>query len=148
MASAVTNPTEAPSERPNRLAGTPRSRRPKQNFETWSWFFMRVTGLILLFLALAHFAITHIINDVVETDAEFVANRWDNPFWQVFDWLLLVLALLHGANGARWVVEDYVRRPGPRATAKYAVYALTAALLVYGTVTIVTFTPASTLGAG
>ena len=125
-----------------------RPSRTRPGFEAWSWLFMRLSGLALIFLALLHFALTHIVNDVVETDYRFVANRWDNPFWQVFDWLLLVLALLHGANGARWVVEDYVRRPGPRATAKYAVYALTAALLVYGTVTIVTFTPASTLGAG
>ena len=120
-----------------------RQARPRPGFEAWSWLFMRVSGLALVFLALLHFAITHIVNDVVETDYRFVANRWDNPFWQVFDWLLLALALLHGANGARWVVEDYVRRPGPRAAAKYAVYGLTAALLVYGTVTIVAFSPAS-----
>ena len=31
--------------------------RPRQNFETWSWFFMRVSGLVLLFLALLHFAL-------------------------------------------------------------------------------------------
>jgi len=121
-----------------------REPRTRPGFEAWSWLFMRLSGLALVFLALLHFAITHILNDVVETDYRFVANRWDNPFWQLFDWLLLALALLHGANGARWVVEDYVRKPGPQAAAKYTVYALTAALLIYGTVTIVTFSPAST----
>ena len=47
---------------PDRI-GTARprgDRRPRQNFETWSWFFMRVSGLVLIFLALTHFAITHI----------------------------------------------------------------------------------------
>ena len=116
--------------------------RTRAGWEAWSWLFMRLSGLALVFLALLHFAITHVVNDVVETDYRFVANRWDNPFWQIFDWLLLALALLHGANGARWVVEDYVRRPGPQAATKYVVYALTAALLVYGTVTIVAFSPA------
>jgi succinate dehydrogenase / fumarate reductase, membrane anchor subunit len=53
--------------------------RRRQGFETWSWFFMRVSGLVLLFLALLHFAITHILNDVTETDARFVAERWENP---------------------------------------------------------------------
>ena len=120
---------------------TERPARTRPGFEAWSWLFMRLSGLALVFLALLHFAITHVVNDVVETDYRFVANRWDNPFWQVFDWLLLALALLHGANGARWVVEDYVRKPGKRAVVKYTVYALTAALLVYGTVTIVTFSP-------
>jgi succinate dehydrogenase membrane anchor subunit len=130
---APTAPTPTTTERPARA-------RP--GFEAWSWLFMRLSGLALVFLALLHFAITHVLNDVVETDYRFVANRWGNPFWQVFDWLLLVLALLHGANGARWVVEDYVRRPRPQAAAKYTVYGLTLVLLVFGTVTIVTFTPA------
>ncbi len=129
----MTAPTRTPS----------RSTEARPGFEAKSWLFMRLSGLALVFLALLHFAITHVLNDVVDTDYRFVANRWDNPFWQVFDWLLLALALLHGANGARWVVEDYVRRPGPRVAAKYVVYALTAALLLYGTVTIVTFSPAS-----
>ncbi len=123
---------------------TQRPVRARPGFEAWSWLFMRISGLALVFLALLHFAITHVINDVVETDYRFVADRWDNPFWQIFDWLLLALALLHGANGARWVIEDYVRQPGRQTAAKYTVYALTVALLVYGTFTIVAFTPAST----
>lgn len=100
---------------------------------------MRMSGLALVFLALLHFAITHVLNDVVHTDYRFVANRWDNPLWQLFDWLLLALALLHGANGARWVVEDNVRRPGAQAVAKAVVYGASAILLAYGTFTIVTF---------
>jgi succinate dehydrogenase / fumarate reductase, membrane anchor subunit len=117
---------------------TPR-RRPKQNFETWSWFFMRVTGLVLLFMALLHFAITHIINDVVETDAEFVANRWENPLWRTFDWMLLALALTHGLNGMRWIIDDYVRSRRGRATVKAVLYTVTGVLFAYGTFTIVTF---------
>ncbi len=114
---------------------------PGRGFETWSWLFMRLSGLALVFLALLHFAITHVLNDVVHTDYRFVANRWDNPFWQLFDWLLLALALLHGANGARWVVEDYVRRPSTQRAVKAVVYALTGLLLAYGTFTIVAFSP-------
>ena len=83
---------------------------------------MRVSGLILIFLALTHFAITHIVNDVVETDAEFVGERWDNPLWRLFDWALLALALLHGVNGVRWSIDDYVKRPGRRATLKAVLY--------------------------
>ena len=114
-------------------------RRPRQNFETWSWFFMRISGLVLIFLALLHFAITHIINDVVETDAEFVGARWDNPMWRMFDWVLLALALAHGLNGLRWIIDDYVRRPGRRALVKAVLYSVTLALFAYGTFTIVTF---------
>ncbi len=112
-----------------------------RSFEAWSWLFMRLSGLALVFLALAHFAITHVLNDVVDTDYRFVADRWDNPFWQVFDWLLLALALLHGANGARWVAEDYVRRPRAQAVVKAVLYTASTLLLAWGTFTIVAFSP-------
>lgn len=113
--------------------------RPRQNFETWSWFFMRVSGLVLLFLALTHFAITHIVNDVVETDSRFIERRWDNPMWRLFDWALLALALLHGLNGLRYMIDDYVRRPARRAVVKSVLYLVSFGLFAYGTLTIVTF---------
>ena len=90
--------TRPPASGPLKQNTGARNRRPKQNFETWSWFFMRISGLILVILALFHFALTHIINDVVETDYEFVANRWDNPMWRLYDWSLLALAMLHGLH--------------------------------------------------
>jgi succinate dehydrogenase / fumarate reductase, membrane anchor subunit len=135
---AVTSPPSRPSA-PGALAGTPRSRRPKQSFETWSWFFMRVSGLVLLFLALVHFALTHIVNDVVDTDAGFVFRRWDNPLWRLFDWTLLALALLHGLNGMRWSIDDYIRSRPTRAAVKAVLYSVSGVLFAYGTFTIVTF---------
>jgi succinate dehydrogenase / fumarate reductase membrane anchor subunit len=114
-------------------------RRPRHNFETWSWLFMRVSGLVLVFLALTHFAITHIVHDVVDTDFAFVADRWESPFWRIFDWTLLALGLLHGVNGLRLIVDDYVRRPNRRATVKAVLYTVTGVLFAYGTLTIVTF---------
>ena len=113
--------------------------RTRQSFETWSWFFMRVSGLVLLFLALLHFSITHIVNDVVETDAEFVAQRWDNPMWRIFDWALLFLALAHGLNGLRYIIDDYVRKPANRAWVKAVLYSLSLGLFAYGSLTIVTY---------
>jgi succinate dehydrogenase / fumarate reductase membrane anchor subunit len=119
--------------------GQRQDRRPRQNFETWSWFFMRISGLVLVFLALLHFAITHILNDVADTDAAFVNQRWNNPMWRVFDWALLALGLLHGLNGLRWIIDDYVRRPAKRAVVKATLYSVTGALFAYGTFTILTY---------
>ena len=124
---------------PPRSRSSAGDRRPKQSFETWSWFFMRISGLVLVFLALFHFALTHIINDVVETDAEFVANRWENPLWRLFDWSLLALALLHGLNGVRWSIDDYVRSDRARALTKAVVYTVSAVLFAYGTFAVLTF---------
>jgi succinate dehydrogenase / fumarate reductase membrane anchor subunit len=113
--------------------------RRKRSREAWSWAFMRLSGLALVFLALVHFSVTHIINDVVETDYDFVAERWHNPLWRLFDWLLLVLALGHGVNGLRWIIDDYVRRPGRRKAAMGLLFGLTGVLVIVGTLTILAF---------
>jgi succinate dehydrogenase membrane anchor subunit len=128
---------------PAATGGERLQRRPRQNFETWSWFFMRISGLLLLFLALAHFAITHITHDVADTTSDFVAVRWDNPMWRMFDWVLLALALAHGLNGLRWIIDDYVRRPGARAVIKAVLYSVTLSLFAYGTFTIVAYSGVS-----
>jgi succinate dehydrogenase / fumarate reductase membrane anchor subunit len=122
-------------EAPGRVERPPRRR----SFETWSWFFMRLSGLALLFLALIHFTITHIANDVVSTDYAFVADRWDNPLWRVFDWALLALALAHGLTGLRRIIDDYVRRPPLRRMTKVSLFGVSGALFLWGTFTIVTF---------
>lgn len=128
------------SDRPSPTSPRPKlERRPRQNFETWSWFFMRISGLVLIFMALLHFSITHIVNDVVETDAAFVTARWDNPLWRAYDWVLLALGLLHGLNGLRLIMDDYVRKPAKRALVKAIVYGVTTVLFLYGTLTIITF---------
>ena len=116
-----------------------RHSRPRPNFETWSWYFMRISGLVLIFLALVHFSITHIIYDVVETDARFVTERWDNPLWRAYDWTLLALGLMHGLNGLRWIIDDYVRSGAKRAAVKAVLYSATGFLFLLGTLTIVTF---------
>ena len=127
---------EAP---PPGSGGRSGSGRRKRSPEALSWAFMRLSGLALVFLALIHFSVTHIINDVVETDYDFVAERWHNPLWRLFDWALLVLALSHGVNGLRWIVDDYVRDPGRRKAVKGLLFGLTGVLMIVGTLTILAF---------
>lgn len=101
--------------------------------------FMRMSGMALVLLSLVHFAVTHIVNDVVETDAAFVAERWTASFWRVFDWLLLALALTHGLNGIRGIVGDYVSSARARSAIMIAIGTVSVGLFLLGTVTIVTF---------
>ena len=87
--------------------------RPVGGFELWSWLYMRISGLVLLVLAVGHVLIMHVLDDGVErVNFGFVAARWQSPFWRTWDWALLVLALIHGINGLRIIVQDYVRWPG------------------------------------
>ena len=69
---------------------------------------MRVSGLVLVFLVLGHLLIMNILDGGVQRiNFGFVAGRWSSPFWQVWDLLQLWLAMLHGANGLRTVINDY-----------------------------------------
>ena len=118
-----------------------RYRPTSNNLELWSWYFFRVSGILLLFLAYVHFAIMHLVNNVDVVDYDFVAQRWGSVLWRIFDWLLLSLALTHGVNGLRIVIDDYVHRHGWRVLAISALWVVYFALLVIGTLTIVTFQP-------
>ncbi len=123
------------------------SRTSSSSREVWSWFFMRISGLLLVLLALGHLAIMHVLNGGVDRiDFDFVAARWHGLFWRSYDWLLLALALLHGANGARVVIEDYVRRDGWRVGLKALLYTATFIFLGLGTLVIITFSPAQMSG--
>ncbi len=76
--------------------------------ETLIWLFVRVSGVLVLFLALGHLYIMHIANSVHTMDADFVKNRLRNPLWKTYDFLLLSLALSHGSLGVKNILEDVV----------------------------------------
>jgi succinate dehydrogenase / fumarate reductase membrane anchor subunit len=116
--------------------------RPLGGFELWTWLFMRISGLLLLVLAVGHTLIMHVQDDGVgRVNFGFVATRWGSPFWRTWDWMLLVLALIHGINGLRVITLDYVRKPGIRLTINMVFYALGFTLFVLGSVIVFTFDP-------
>ena len=107
--------------------------------ELYVWYLMRVTGVALFVLALAHFSILHFIWDPAEQTAEFVLEqRWNQIFWRGFDWLLLMSVLFHGFLGVRTVVLDYINRPRLRTGVLWSLYALAVFLLIVGTEVILT----------
>jgi succinate dehydrogenase / fumarate reductase cytochrome b subunit len=84
-------------------------------FEKLAWSFMRLSGVLLVFLALSHLYIMHVERDITEVTGEFVVNRFlANPIWIAVDFSMLFLAWLHGLNGVRIVLTDYMRRGAPR----------------------------------
>lgn len=123
---------------PNRVG---RERPAGSNFELYSWYFFRISGLLLVLLALTHVLVMHVINTAFDIDYEFVVNRWESPFWKSFDWLLLMMALTHGLNGARIAVDDYVRSSGWRVIGYSAILIALLVFGVLGTIAIVTFEP-------
>src|SRR5713101_3173841 len=118
------------------------SRPSGGGFETFSWYFFRISGIVLIFLAIFHLFLNHVATDVSCTSYQLISIRYENPFWRLYDWLLLTLALLHGMNGLRVVVDDYVRTRGWRLTLQSAVGILTLVFFLLGTITLITFLPA------
>ncbi len=143
--------TEPSSEQSGHRAdslGTPLPRgvagraRPARGGEFWWWLFMRVSGIVLLFLAVGHVLIMHLGGSGVErVNFGFVATRWQSPLWRTWDWLLLSLAILHGINGLRVITLDYVRRPGVRLTINGFFTIVGLVLFALGTIVVVTFDP-------
>ncbi len=116
--------------------------RPAGGFELWSWLFMRLSGIVLLFLAVGHVLIMHVMDEGIDrVDFGFVAARWASPFWRTWDWAMLTLALVHGINGLRVIAQDYVRRPGARFAVNASFAILGFVLFVLGTVVVFTFDP-------
>jgi succinate dehydrogenase / fumarate reductase, membrane anchor subunit len=113
---------------------------PARRGEFWWWVFMRVSGIILLVLAVGHVLIMHVLGGGVErVDFGFVATRWQSPVWRTWDWLLLSLALVHGINGLRNITLDYVRRAGARVAINWTFIIVGVLLFALGTEVVFTF---------
>ena len=125
----------------------PRSQRGfgssgRSNVELYSWLFMRISGVVLVFLVLGHLLIMNVLDGGVQRiNFAFVAGRWSSPFWQIWDLLMLWLAQLHGGNGLRVIINDYADRDMTRLLLKTALYSSMVLILVTGTLVIFTFDP-------
>jgi succinate dehydrogenase / fumarate reductase membrane anchor subunit len=117
--------------------------RPAGGFELAAWFFMRVSGLLLVFLAVGHLLIMHVFNNIENVNYAFVARRWTDPklgaIWRLWDLALISLAVIHGANGLRQVLDEYIARPGRKVLSHTLIWTSAAALIGIGTYAIVMF---------
>ena len=75
------------NQSPNTALQAPKLQRAgRTNYELYSWLFMRISGIILVFLVLGHLFIMNILDGGVQRiNFAFVAGRWASPFWQVWD---------------------------------------------------------------
>lgn len=129
------------------LPRAPRSTRATRrttrgNFEMFGWLFMRISGVVLVVLVLGHLIVNLVVDDGISgINFAFVAGKWTQLHWQVWDLAMLWLAMIHGANGVRTIINDYAERNATRLVLKGLL--LTAFLLttVLGTLVIFTFEP-------
>jgi succinate dehydrogenase / fumarate reductase membrane anchor subunit len=128
------------------LGNPPPVRKPPpvgSGSERFWWWFMRLSGLALVILALGHMLIMHVLVELSgeEVNFAFVTSRWGTPFWRIYDALLLILALVHGVNGARVVIGDLVGRGAIRTMLTIGLALVAAAWLVLGLFVVTFFNP-------
>ncbi|MFD9669084.1 succinate dehydrogenase hydrophobic membrane anchor subunit [Rhodococcus sp. NPDC059968] len=112
------------------------------NFEKYAWIFMRLSGVALLVLVIVHVYVNLVAGDGVhKVDFAFVAGKWASPFWQLWDFAILWLAVLHGTNGVRVIIADYSSRAVVRFWLTMLICSAAVLMLIAGTFTIFTFDP-------
>ena len=127
-------PTERRFRRGERWDVGPRT--PGGRTRLAAYVTIRLTGLLLAVLVLGHFALTHVVTDVADADAGFIARRWGTALWIAWDWLMLAAALVHGAAGVWVTIEDYTPDRGRRRRRQAALTGASAVMLALGTVTL------------
>jgi succinate dehydrogenase / fumarate reductase membrane anchor subunit len=124
-------------ERPDALM------QKKGKFELYSWVFMRVSGVLLIFMTLYHLYWWNLVIGVEHLDADLVLERWNQPLWRLFNASLAAFALLHGLNGLRYSIEDYIRNPTARKVVKAVAYTAVLGALAWGIFALLTYDFAS-----
>lgn len=120
----------------------PMNRRTLGGAPKWAWIFQRVSGVLLIVLIFTHLFINLLTGDGInQIDFAFVAGKWASPLWQWWDVTMLVLAMIHGTNGMRLLVEDYARRPFVRLMLLWALNIAMVVTIVLGTLVAFTFDP-------
>jgi succinate dehydrogenase / fumarate reductase membrane anchor subunit len=121
---------------------SPRSRK-QANWEKYGWIYMRISGPLLVVLIFVHLISNLVVPDggIKAIDFAFVAGKWAAPFWQWWDLAMLWLAMLHGTNGMRTIINDYTEHEGIRKTLVFSLWGVCAALILLGTLVIFTFDP-------
>lgn len=122
---------------------SPRNRRTtRTNYELYGWVFMRLSGVVLLVLIFGHLYLNLLAGDGISgIDFGFVAGKWASPLWQIWDLLMLWLAMIHGTNGVRTIINDYAEKTTTRVVLKTALALAFTVTVVLGTLVIFTFDP-------
>ena len=89
------------------MAGRPYTSSRSGRFQ---WMMQRVSAVLLVVLVFVHFGLQHFTSSAVTTGLT-VAARFNDPYWQGFYILFVVLGLYHGINGLVGIWYDYMPKP-------------------------------------
>ncbi len=101
-------------------------------------------------------ALTNYLGNVIpnlaqgqQAAANYVALRWNTLFagvfiWRIYDAALLALAVVHGANGLRYVVKDYIHNRTIGRGIMFAIFWTAVGYIVVGALALINTVPAVT----
>ncbi len=124
---------------------TTRHIKPRSNLERYAFLFMRLSGVLLLLLAVGHMLLQHVFRDVHNLTLQVVADAWRSWGWRAYDLLLLIFAITHGFNGLRQVLEDYIHNPRTVRIVARVIVILVVATVIWSAVAIFSFNPESVM---
>ncbi len=102
--------------------------------EVFYWYYARISGLALVFLAFFHLYLNHIRTDVGELEYSLVISRLTEfPLLRIADFLLLFLGLSHGVLGIKNLIDDHAHKPSERLFWLTLLYVVFSVFLVAGT---------------
>jgi succinate dehydrogenase / fumarate reductase membrane anchor subunit len=113
----------------------------QNQLERYAFLFMRLTGSGLLFLAVGHMLIQHVLNSSGNLTIQFVAGQWNSWGWKTYDMLLLIFAITHGFNGLRGILEDYIHSDSAMMWINRFLVVLAIITIIWAGIAITTFDP-------
>jgi succinate dehydrogenase / fumarate reductase membrane anchor subunit len=119
----------APTDRP--------ALRPSWGYDAIAWRWMRYSAFLLIPLAFGHILLQDILVGVHAIDLSYVAARWANLGWRIYDAFLLVFAFAHGMNGLRQVISDYLSSNRARQAVSWLLLAIWLVISAAGTIALV-----------
>lgn len=112
---------------------------PRGRTELNIWLFLRISGVLLIVLALFHMFWLHFVINVEDVTFNTIVQRWNDPaqpllslFWRVYDLSLLAFAFTHGVLGVNYMVRDYIHRGRSRRVIQVGLAGLWVVLMLMG----------------
>lgn len=75
---------------------------------SWGWHLLQLSAWVLVVMLPAHLAMTWLVHDSGTFGVAIFVDRWRSGPGRIFDWVFIVLALLHGGIGLNGVIGPLV----------------------------------------
>jgi succinate dehydrogenase / fumarate reductase membrane anchor subunit len=98
---------------------------------------MRLSAILLIPLVWIHVLIQDVLVGVHQIQLDYVALRWAQTGWRVYDAALLAFAFAHGSNGLRQVLEDHIHGTIGRRILRFGLVVFWIAITLIGSIAIV-----------